>query len=262
MVQGSHSVEASTLARGGMTALRSEPPFRVTHVLLDVDGTLVDSGGAAQAAEAALANHCSARANRAISPLDVARLREVVSNESGWRTATVPAVRHEVVRRLLAEHDRADEAAIQDALNVFTDARTRALTVFPDVCESLAVLRALGLVLIAASNGTVDLERFGLAEYFSGTHYAGDIGVAKPDPNFFALALQRFDIRACSTLAIGDRVDNDYEPARDAGLHSVLLDRSGAITDRSITRIATLAQVPGLVETGCAHRDGPWTFPG
>lgn len=230
----------------------STPPFRVTHVLLDVDGTLVDSGGAARAVQDAIASRCSALAGRDVGALDVIRLRQVVTDDPRWQGGSVHQIRQETIRRLLSENGLPGEgpssdAAIDDVLAAVVDARTRALTVFDDVRGALAVLRARGLVLIAASNGDVDLECVGLAAYIDGTHYAHDVGVAKPDPRFFALALSRLGIPAHSALAVGDRLDNDYEPARAAGLHSLLLDRLGTVTDESVTRVASLAQLPALV---------------
>lgn len=246
MVHG-HNGSAPTHAPDRTRALPNEAPFRVTHILLDVDGTLVDSSGATQAAETALARRCSVLTNREVTAVDVAHLRRAVSEDPQWCGAAVNAIRHEALRRLLAKHGIEDEAAVQEVLHAFIEARTQALKVFADVCASLAALRALGVVLIAASNGNVDLERFGLAEYVSGTHYASEVGVSKPDPRFFALALQRFDIPARSALVVGDRVDNDYEPSRLAGLHAVLLDRPGEITDPSITRITALSELPALI---------------
>lgn len=246
MVYG-HLDEAPAQARRMQVALRNESPFRITHVFLDVDGTLVDSKGATLAAEGALANHCATLADHPISVQEVVQFREVVSDESRWRGAAPNALRYEMVRRLLAQYDVTNEVAIQGALAAFSDARTSALRVFPDVHESLAALRALGVVLIAASNGNVDLERVGLAEYVDDTHYACNVGVSKPDPRFFALALLRFNVPACSALAVGDRVDNDYEPSRAAGLYSVLLDRLQQVTDPSITRITALSQLPALL---------------
>ena len=52
-----------------------------------------------------------------------------------------------------------------------------------------------------------------------------------------------------TTLAIGDRLDNDYRPARAAGLHAVLLDRANRVEDASILRVRSLSELPELLTT-------------
>jgi len=230
------------------TMYRDSPRLRVTHVLLDVDGTLVDSDAAAQAARQAAASRCAALTHAEVSALDVVRLRQTVLNDPLWRGVAGSAIRRETVRRLLAEHEVADEDALRDVLASFIEARDCALTTFPDVRACLIELRARGITLIAASNGDVDLERVGLAKFITDTHYAHEVGVAKPDPRFFTLALSRFDIPSHAALAVGDRVDNDYDPARAAGLHSMVIDRAGAVVDPSVARITALTELPALVE--------------
>lgn len=248
MVIGSGAAEitADTPARP-RTVHRAAPRYRVTHVLLDVDGTLVDSAAAAQAARQAAAACCAALVHAEVSALDVVRLRQTVLNDPLWRGVAGSAIRRETVRRLLAEHEVADEDALRDVLASFIEARDCALTTFPDVRACLIELRARGITLIAASNGDVDLERVGLEKFITDTHYAHEVGVAKPDPRFFTLALSRFDIPSHAALAVGDRVDNDYDPARAAGLHSMVIDRAGAVVDPSVARITALTELPALV---------------
>ena len=126
--------------------------------------------------------------------------------------------------------------------------RDAALTVYPDVSEALATLAAGGLTLIAASNGNVGLDRVGIGRHISATHYAHEVGAQKPDPRFYALALERFGLAPDRVLVVGDRLDNDYEPARAAGLHAVLIDRNDVVTDASVVRIRALTELPRLIE--------------
>ncbi|MFN8639459.1 MAG: hypothetical protein U0360_08370 [Dehalococcoidia bacterium] len=48
-------------------------------------------------------------------------------------------------------------------------------------------------------------------------------------------------------LAVGDRIDNDYEPARAAGLHALLIDRAARLDD-TLPRVRALTEVAALVE--------------
>ena len=78
--------------------------------------------------------------------------------------------------------------------------------------------------------------------------FRSEVGAQKPDPRFYALALERFGLAPDRVLVVGDRLDNDYEPARAAGLHAVLIDRNDVVTDASVVRIRALTELPRLIE--------------
>ncbi len=55
-------------------------------------------------------------------------------------------------------------------------------------------------------------------------------------------------MRPEAAIMVGDRIDNDYEPARGIGMHAVLLDRESRVDDPSIVRIRTLTELEGMIE--------------
>jgi putative hydrolase of the HAD superfamily len=222
--------------------------MRVSHVLLDVDGTLVDYGTAAQVAFLAAAERASALVGSEVRASELFRARTGLTEEPGWRDRPVANLRYESFRRVLATHGVTATAAVFTVMQAYEIARDEALVVFPDVRAALGVLEALGLTLIAASNGNVDLDRVGLGRHFSARHYAADIGASKPDPLFFSLALERFGLDPAATLVVGDRIDNDYVPARAAGMHAVLVDRGGLVDGADMVRVRALTELPMLIE--------------
>jgi HAD superfamily hydrolase (TIGR01509 family) len=229
----------------------NRPLFRVSHVFLDVDGTLVDYGSAIRAAFLAAAARASELAGEEVTPEAINRARASVTYDPAWRGRSITDQRRESVRRVLAASDAAaDEAAVLAVARAYEEARDRSLIVFPDVEEALAALVSMGLTLIAASNGDVNLDRVGIGHYLSGTHYAAHVGVSKPDPRFFALAVERHGVTASASLVVGDRLDNDYQPAVAAGLHAVLIDRAGAVDIEGVLRVAALTDLPALIERG------------
>ena len=133
---------------------RSGPPFRVSHVLLDVDGTLVDYGSAVTAAFRAAAARPSALAGEEINAETIERVRASVTADPAWRARSVTVQRVESVRRLLLAHGVEDSEAIASVVTAYEEARDAALTVFPDVPDALAALTRLGLTLIAASRAS------------------------------------------------------------------------------------------------------------
>ncbi len=226
----------------------SGPPFAVSLVIFDVDGTLVDFTGAIDAGLEAVASDVSARAGGVeVDPRQLRALRNEVGRDPAWRGRRLVAIRRESFRRILEAFGIEEPRALDEVHDRYYRVRDEAIAVFPDVEPVLAELRARGLLLLAASNGNVPLASVRLAGYFAATHYAEDVGLSKPDPTFFATAVERMGGQPETTLAIGDRLDNDYRPARAAGLHAVLLDRANRVEDASILRVRSLSELPELL---------------
>ncbi|MET7321534.1 HAD family hydrolase [Streptomyces sp. NPDC005549] len=99
---------------------------------------------------------------------------------------------------------------------------------YPDVRDALATLRADGLWLGIAGNQTVRAGRI-LRELFTpdvdliGT--SDDWGASKPDRSFFDRVAEVVPAEPDEMLYVGDRVDNDIAPARQAGMHTALVRR-------------------------------------
>ncbi len=103
--------------------------------------------------------------------------------------------------------------------------------VLPGVPDALALLRELGLELVAVSNsdGSAEavLERVGLRPLLEDVFDSHVVGFEKPDPRIFFRALEKTGAAADTTLHVGDLYDADIEGGRAAGLHTVLLDPFG-----------------------------------
>lgn len=117
--------------------------------------------------------------------------------------------------------------------------------VLPGTGEALGALRAHGLRLGVISNadGRVDrlLERAGLLPFFELVLDSAVVGVEKPDPRIFHIALEETGLRPEETLYVGDLYHVDVLGARSAGMRAVLVDpvadheyaceRIGAVTE-------------------------------
>lgn len=220
---------------------------RVSHIVLDVDGTLVDFDASLRAALEAGASRISAIAGAPVDPERLQAVRGAVAAEPALRGATLRAIRDESFRRVLAERGIRDAARVADVTAAYYAARDAALRPFPEVEAALDNLAARGFTLVAASNGNAALDRLPIFRRFAHLHFAEAVGVAKPDPRFFVSALERSGGRPETAVSVGDRLENDYAPARALGMHAVLVDRAGAVSDPGVLRIRTLAELPGLV---------------
>lgn len=225
----------------------SGPPFAVSHVFFDIDGTLVDYVPAIRAGLEAIAAEVAGRTGRSdVTADELWAIRNEVAADPAWREQSLNALRRESFRRVLVAYEIAADA-LDDVHDRYYLARDQAMTVFPEVESALIALRDRGLTLVAASNGNVQLDALGLAGYFAGAHYAEHLGVRKPDPDFFARAVERAGASAAASLAVGDRLDNDYTPARAAGLHAVLVDRANRVEDTAVIRVRALSELEALL---------------
>jgi putative hydrolase of the HAD superfamily len=105
--------------------------------------------------------------------------------------------------------------------------------VFEDVTESglLNQLKNNGIVLGVISNWDSRLPEIlkntGLAPYFDFILASTVVGSAKPDAGIFQEALRRAGVPPAQACHIGDEPATDIEGARNAGMHSILIDRKG-----------------------------------
>ncbi len=101
----------------------------------------------------------------------------------------------------------------------------------PGTREALDGMRRAGYKLAVVSNaeGQVegDAHRFGLAEFFDTIIDSHVVGVAKPDPRIFRIALQRLGVSPEEARFAGDIYAIDMLGARAAGIEGRLIDQHG-----------------------------------
>jgi putative hydrolase of the HAD superfamily len=125
----------------------------------------------------------------------------------------------------------------------------------PDgVPRALAALREAGLRLVVVSNANGTLRaafrRLGLDEYFVEILDSNEVGLEKPDPRLFELALTRSGGSAASTIHVGDLYEVDVVGARAAGIRGVLLDERGLYDDVDCLRVRSLDDLRQHIQRG------------
>ena len=95
---------------------------------------------------------------------------------------------------------------------------------YPDALRCLKGLRERGLRVGAAGNLPRGHEQ-PLREHVDVLGSSGLWGVEKPAPGFFARIEEALDVGAREIAYVGDRVDNDIEPALAVGMTAVHLRR-------------------------------------
>jgi putative hydrolase of the HAD superfamily len=93
---------------------------------------------------------------------------------------------------------------------------------------SLERLRGAGFKLAVVSNseGTIEqmLLEIGLHPLFDAVIDSSVVGVTKPDPRIFDIALDRLGVAAGDALMVGDSPSADVDGARAAGIRAALID--------------------------------------
>ena len=87
--------------------------------------------------------------------------------------------------------------------------------------EHLAERYRLGVIANQPAGTAERLEGYGLLDYFEVCVSSGDVGMEKPDPAIFHLALEQADCVPTESVMIGDRLDNDIRPAKALGFRAV-----------------------------------------
>jgi putative hydrolase of the HAD superfamily len=121
---------------------------------------------------------------------------------------------------------------------------------YPDVLPALEALRERGLTLVIASNWDCSLpdwlEPTGIMELVDGVVTSAEVGAAKPAPRVFERALAVAGVAPDDALHVGDKVDNDVEGARAAGVRPVLVQREGE-PPGGLEAIRSLEELAALV---------------
>jgi HAD superfamily hydrolase (TIGR01509 family) len=176
-------------------------------VLLDIDGTLVDS------------NYLHADAwDRAFvtagHPVEMWRIHRAIGMDSG-----------KLVERLLGEDaDAVAEAVQTEHSRLYMDMTDR-LRVMKGARELLQELARRGHVVVLATSAPKDelavlLDVLHVNEAIDSVTSGEDVSAAKPDPDLIEIALERASLPARRAVMIGDSVW-DIEAARRAGVTSI-----------------------------------------
>ena len=127
----------------------------------------------------------------------------------------------------------------------------------PDV-ECVLELKKRGYDISILTNGpsvqqNAKIDVAGFRDWFSAVVVSDEIGVAKPDPEAFHIALRKIGFSAAQTVYVGDYGKNDIAGARAAGMRTIWYgaymtwDESIERADAEITALPQLLDLlPGV----------------
>jgi HAD superfamily hydrolase (TIGR01509 family) len=133
---------------------------------------------------------------------------------------------------------------------------------YPDVEPMLRAVRDMGVSIGVVSDWGSSLRAIlaGLEvdRYLDFVLPSGAVGVAKPNPEFFAIALDAAGVSPAEALMVGDSYRADVRGAWAAGMDAVWLDRTEGVTitpedepaPTDVRVIRSLDEVPEIVRGG------------
>jgi putative hydrolase of the HAD superfamily len=132
--------------------------------------------------------------------------------------------------------------------------------VFPETPGVLDALRGCGYYLGVISNsmGWIEeqLGNVDLARRFDTILDSAVVGIEKPHPGIFRLALERAGVQAAEAVFVGDTYSTDVGGAQGAGLWGILLDRIDAYPHADCPRIRSLKELDRVLERFLARQPG------
>jgi HAD superfamily hydrolase (TIGR01549 family) len=205
-------------------------------VFLDIGGVLYDDTVYARAWHRALRDG-GARFTDAEFDEEYARAR---TEQSG-------SFRRRLVARFLPEGDLRELEALAGRYWHYPPS-----ALYDDALPCLEELKGsyrLGVIANQPGEVRTAMRREGLEPFFEVWGVSDDLGVGKPDPALFELAVKAAGVAPDAGVMVGDRLDYDIRPAKRVGMRTIWMLRGEAPDEPTTEQLAeTDGAVRGLAE--------------
>ena len=120
-----------------------------------------------------------------------------------------------------------EQDKINRAFEILLDYEARSLMPRPEAIDVLSALKSkgykIGMISDCPSNTPVLWDNTGLKSFFEVTIFSSAVGLRKPDPRIYQLALEQLKVKPSDCLYIGDGGSNELTGASSVGMHPVLI---------------------------------------
>jgi HAD superfamily hydrolase (TIGR01549 family) len=124
-------------------------------------------------------------------------------------------------------------------------------SLFPDTLPTLQRLQKRGVPMGVVSNYgdhlIYTLYKLNIYDYFGFVIVSSLVGVAKPEPGIFELAIEKAGVPPDQILYVGDNVTDDIESAKKVGIDAILINRPGRIPSTAPIVIESLLEIERFV---------------
>lgn len=228
--------------------------MNITAISFDVDQTLIDTDRvimrSMESVRDELIKRVPGERTRSLTVEEMWSIRDREEKDYVGNVRDFDEIRRRSFLRML-DHVGYTGPDLSARLNeVYLEHRYNDIRPYEDV---IPILDALGtrFKLGLLSNGNNYPEYFGLANRFDFAVYAQDIGIEKPDPMTFQIAVERAGCSMDQLLHVGDSLETDVEGAQAVGALAVWLNRgedpndTGIVPDHEIKSLTELSAVLG-----------------
>jgi putative hydrolase of the HAD superfamily len=148
-------------------------------------------------------------------------------------------------RRFLAELGIEDESMTNRLYETFSTFESYRL--YDDVKPTLDAIEGAGYRIGLISNFDSWLEKMliemEVGHVFDPSIISGLVGVEKPDPAIYRVAIERAGLAPERCVHVGDSPTMDMGPAEEVGITPILLDRTGRYPEPRYARIERLTEL-------------------
>lgn len=206
-------------------------------IMMDIDNTLLDFDAAERKALLETLQQFSLPCDEAA----ISRYHEI--NSSLWGELNKGKIRRDklVVERFDRFVKEIGAAAKATELNrAYTEHLATHADVIPGAEEALQELAEVA-TMIAVSNGTESVERgrlklSGFEKYFDDIFISEAVGVSKPNPKIFQMAMRKLGIEhSDKVLVVGDSLSADIQGGVNAGLDTCWVNMNGVENESGLT---------------------------
>lgn len=223
-------------------------PGAIRACLFDAYGTLFDVNAAARALASEIGPHWQQLAETwRAKQLSYSWLRSLM----GGAHADFWQVTSDALDYALEEHGLGNEPALrQHLLDLYRD-----LACYPEVPEMLRQIKNAGLITGILSNGAPAMleaacKSAGIAPLIDHLISVEDVGIYKPDPRIYRLAMDRLNLPAAA-IAFHSSNGWDIHAGKRAGFYAIWINRSGQPDERLPNPpdvvLRTLDEVPSIL---------------
>jgi putative hydrolase of the HAD superfamily len=157
----------------------------------------------------------------------------------------------------------ADAAVADEIATLRHDATRTMLAPRPGAVETLVELRSrgigVGLISVCSDDVPAVWEETPFAGLFDSTVFSCSVGLRKPDPRIYRLALDELDVAPEEAIFVGDGANDELAGAERVGMRAVLIHRPGQepiwdeVRDWRGPRITSVPEVLQVLEQPAAR---------
>lgn len=212
--------------------------IEIKSVCFDLDGTLYDFQKVMRHSLTITLAELTRRVPECGERLSIdtmIQIRDRTGRELKGKISNLEEVRLISFKRILNYCGIYDDKLAEELNQLYLRHRFEDVVLFDDVLPTLEGLKGR-YVLGALSNGNSYPEKLGLESYFQFTILAQEVGMEKPDPRIFHLAVGKAGCLPNELLYVGDSQEDDILGAKRAGIRIAWFNRTNAQLQPNIPR--------------------------